>query len=189
MDRINALRNLSEASLALKGINKPFWITDGTLLGFYREGNFIAHDNDIDLGMYIDDWSENIIYAFVKSGFKHIKTYGTNNRGLVYSFKKYSIKIDIFFFYKDGEKCWHAAWPYKNFLANTKIIKWLGLSKPSMIKFYYPIFEIEEMKFNEQIFPVPKPPEQYLIIKYGPNWKTPVKNWNWATSPHNVQKD
>ena len=32
-----------------------FWLNYGTLLGAYRDHDFITHDNDLDIGMYWKD--------------------------------------------------------------------------------------------------------------------------------------
>lgn len=43
------------------------WIEFGTLLGAYWDGTFIAHDCDIDLGIYEEDISEDLIRHIVIS--------------------------------------------------------------------------------------------------------------------------
>ena len=35
----------------MKKLDIPFWISHGTLLGWYRECGFIFHTNDIDFGV------------------------------------------------------------------------------------------------------------------------------------------
>ena len=184
-----AFKVLCLTKSALDSLSINYWLTDGTLLGFIREGNFIPHDNDMDLGVHINQHSTQIIKAFADLDLKHFKTYGTIERGLVYSFKHGEEKLDIFFFYDDGEFMWHAAWPYKNKIANLKIIKWLGLSKPRMIKFLYPKFSTKIMVFQGVEFNVPSDPIQYLVLKYGETWKIPIKKWDWAKSPKNLSEE
>lgn len=51
---------------------KSVWLEFGTLLGAYREHNFIRHDYDMDLGMYYDEYDENFETALIDSGFKKV---------------------------------------------------------------------------------------------------------------------
>ena len=78
---------LTQAKLALDSISVPFHISDGTALGFYREEAFIEHDPDIDLGVFVEDYKDDIIPAMVKNGFKFIKTYGQVENGQEFTFE------------------------------------------------------------------------------------------------------
>ena len=40
---------------ALESIGVKYQITDGTALGFYREGRFILYDTDFDVDILVDD--------------------------------------------------------------------------------------------------------------------------------------
>ena len=43
----------------LEELDVKYRITDGTILGLYREGKFISHDNDIDVDVLgVDKWKE-----------------------------------------------------------------------------------------------------------------------------------
>jgi len=42
----------------LNEISNPWFIENGTLLGAYRDGKFIPHDDDFDIGILIEDMSE-----------------------------------------------------------------------------------------------------------------------------------
>ena len=56
----------------IKSLNINYRITDGTVLGLYRGGEFIAHDNDIDI-LIVDKFDYNT-KKFVKHMHKIIKT-------------------------------------------------------------------------------------------------------------------
>ena len=40
---------------AMNGGNIQFWLEFGSLLGYYRENDFIKHDCDIDFGAFLKD--------------------------------------------------------------------------------------------------------------------------------------
>ena len=45
---------LSEGCNIIKSQNLKFRLTDGTILGIYRDGGFIKHDNDMDIDVLVD---------------------------------------------------------------------------------------------------------------------------------------
>lgn len=51
---------------------KSIWLEFGTLLGAYRENNFISHDYDMDLGMYRDEYDSSFESVLINNGFKKI---------------------------------------------------------------------------------------------------------------------
>jgi len=187
LDRSLAWSNLCDACAALDSIKVPYWLTDGTLLGFIRNGDFIAHDNDIDLGVHIKNYSPDIIKAFKKIGFKMKHQYGCNERGgKEYTFKRDGIKVDIFFFYDEENTTWHGAWLYESGFLHSRWFRKSGLSKPSLIRYGYKNFALSTMEIRGKTFSIPENPIHYLEQKYGKDWSTPVKDWNWATSPKNI---
>ena len=64
------VRNLLDARSILNSLEIIFWLTDGTLLGYFREKDVIGHDIDVDLGLMIDAYSDTIIPAFLQQGFE-----------------------------------------------------------------------------------------------------------------------
>jgi hypothetical protein len=78
---------LAHAKYALDSIQVPFHISDGTCLGFYREEAFIEHDPDIDIGVFREDYKDDIIPAMAKNGFKFIKTFGSIDNGQEFTFE------------------------------------------------------------------------------------------------------
>lgn len=174
-----ALDNLLLAKKLLDSRNMPFWLTDGTLLGYYRDNGFIEHDEDIDLGCFITDFDENILFDFLDNGFRIDSIYGNRNTGLELSFMRKNMKLDIFFFYKENDRLWHGAW------IRTKID---GARKDNLIRYYYDSFELKEASFYGIKINIPENTEKYVIAKYGKNWKQPVKEWDWAYDPSNSVK-
>mgnify|MGYP006282747293 CR=1 FL=1 len=157
--------------------NVSFWITDGTLLGYYRENDFINHDHDMDIAVFIDDWKDEILVDLKRKEFKLLYIYGDKSCGLEYTLLKNNIRTDIFFFYKENNYYWHAAWDI------SKIKSFLN-----MIKYLYEPFKLKEIKFKNINLKIPENTEKYIIQKYGKNWKTPIKKWRWNYDPKNYKK-
>ena len=48
----NGVKNLSDVKGVLDSEGVTFWLSAGTLLGAYRDGDFIPGDDDIDIDSY-----------------------------------------------------------------------------------------------------------------------------------------
>jgi hypothetical protein len=169
------VRNLLDARSILVSLNIRFWLTDGTLLGYFREGDIIGHDRDIDLGLMIDAYSDEIVPAFRRQGFDVKYVLGEKKLGLELSFIRERVNVDLFFFYREGSRLWHGCWE--------------GIDKGrkrNLIKYYYEPFELKEIEFFGASFNVPADTLKYVETKYGEGWQTPVKEWDWAMGPANA---
>lgn len=165
------MENLISMREVLNKLDIPYWLTDGTLLGCYRDNDFITNDIDVDLGVYIDDLSQDLINASKKEGFHLLRHSGTKDNGLEYTFTRKGCNLDIFFFYKEKDFVWHGAWLYDE-----------------LIKYKYPYFDLKEIEFKGEKFNAPANTLEYVTLKYGENWHTPVGKWDWARDPKNIFK-
>lgn len=167
--------NLIDASNLLEKVGVKCWLTDGTLLGCYREGRILPHDKDADLGAFISEFSQDILDAFDQAGWELAHVYGEIDCGLQLSYRKESAKVDLFFFYQEGDRYWHGAWKSEQ----------RGKFR-NLIKYYYQPFEFREMDFLGFRFTVPADTEKYLATKYGEGWNVVQKEWDWAYGPANA---
>ncbi len=167
------LRDLVDASSQL-GM-KPFLMW-GTLLGQVREGRFLEHDYDIDLGMLDDDYAkkDELIRAMKKRGYKvrHDVPYSLSfvtADGLLY--------LDIDRIYKHKGKMIQSA---RSELSG------------EITAYHYPDHVFNE--FVSKIFVagirvwVPTRAEDLLESIYG-DWRTPAKDYNYMTGPRNAITD
>ncbi len=175
IDKNDGIENLLSAKKIFNKLGISYWLTDGTLLGYYREKDFIKHDFDIDIGSYISDFDDKIIMEFLNEDWKLFKVIGRKDLGLEITFIRDFLKLDIFFFYENDGKFWHAAWD------ETK----RGLN---LIKYYYEPFELTEGTFLNNKFTIPKDTLKYITTKYGESWNKPNKNWDWADGPSNSHR-
>jgi phosphorylcholine metabolism protein LicD len=99
MDFGKRIRVLEDGKKALDKVGVNFWLEGGVLLGFYRDGNFIEHDNDIDFIVMSEEvYSrlKDIKQSLIDLGFsvsikKHYK-YGVKPKGIL---KKHRIKYMV----------------------------------------------------------------------------------------------
>jgi hypothetical protein len=181
MDKQKATQNLIDAIDTLNDQGLTNFIIDGTLLGAIREGDFIAHDTDIDIGVMMEEWTIDILAEVFKNmmykGFILYHSFGIFGKHFELAWYRDGIKVDFFFYYKVGDKI-----RFNAFLNG-------GRTLPDDILTYeYDAinFNISNtMVFNGLIVNVPFAPEQILIQKYGEDWKTPKTKWDWANGPKN----
>ena len=177
LDRVRAVDLLTEACELLDASGHRCWLTDGTLLGLYRDGDFIAHDVDIDLGFPIEGFDFDLTERFVAAGWSLHSICGRISAGLEVSFEKDGTKLDVFVFYREADTVWHGAW------LDDRQVK----GQRRLIRYVYPRFELERATYLGRDFSVPACQETYVRTKYGDDWRTPVADWDWAYSPANAR--
>ena len=50
--------NLETIARILNNLGIVFWLSEGTALGARRDGTFIAHDDDVDIGIWVEDYTK-----------------------------------------------------------------------------------------------------------------------------------
>ena len=162
-----ALKNIIDLNNIFKKNKAPCWIQDGTLLGYFREKDFISHDLDTDMGMMIDDFSNKILEDSVEAGFRYIFL-GYPESCLQITFSRFDVRTDVFFFYNMGRFVYHSAF-----------------SENNRIDYRYERFNLKEVSFLGNIFLAPSDELKFIVAKYGNGWQFPDVEWNYAYSPKN----
>jgi fukutin len=167
--------NFRDANEALRGLRVDYWIDCGTLLGAIREGDLLAHDQDVDFGVLGTDQHQKILRWMQALGFRLYRAFGTVDRGYEQSFIRNGAKVDIFYFYPDEDKLWCGTWWRKG---------------KHLIVNEFPDHFTPPQKFDllgEPTF-VPADPERVLECRYG-DWKTVQKQWRWYRDPPCIRPD
>jgi hypothetical protein len=137
-------------------LNDAF-ISGGTLLGLYRDGDFIPGDTDIDVDIIgYDGIGE---YLFRTLGHMDlIRTGYHNNRPMQTAFMYRGIIFDVWIFWREDSQ-----------LVNHND---MGVMKVPIKFFDNP----SNLKTKYGNFNTPGPINDYLAFRYGPDWKTPQKS-------------
>lgn len=156
--RMEHLKNLDKPEESLFKVIPyldKWWVSAGTALGLYRDGDFIPTDTDIDLAVRADINTKPIVipdmdliretYFQDKEGNERIcqSAYRDTN----------NVIVDIFYYHDDineGEL--------------------VAISETGIIR--KPAFEIKELQTKYGMLPFMHPIEDYLEDRYG-DWKTP----------------
>ena len=146
----------------------------GTLLGLTRTGDFIPHDDDLDIGILIENWNPKITEEFQKAGFQWSRQLGTKELGLEYTFFKNGIQLDIFFWYEEKDKYTYCAW-------------WKSNHPLNIVKLQFDLFELKLQNYpGHGEFLIPNNPEHWLEQIYGKDWRIPNSDWHWCASVKNI---
>lgn len=132
-----------------------YFLAFGTLLGFYRDNNFITYDSDSDIGILDKDRVKlfSALLVLINSGFKIIRF--TDN---LISISKNNDYIDVYIF--KLKKYW-----------NKKIWNCNG--------FIYPFETLESwasIEYKNVVFRTPSNLPILMESLYGKSWKVPIKN-------------
>lgn len=172
--RMKAKGLLHLAARTLYELGVPFWLSSGTCLGWFRQCNIIPYSKDVDLGVWIKDYRHDITQAFQKAGLPLKHKFGKVEDSLELSFQGLDVKLDIFFFYDEGQTVWNGGTQAKS---------------GKKFKYVFPKFQLCWTELLELKVRVPCQTLDYVQANYGSDWNVPVKAWDWKSSPPNVQEN
>ncbi|XP_034047644.1 fukutin [Thalassophryne amazonica] len=168
--KAKSLLHLTAQTLAQ--VNVPFWLSSGTCLGWFRQCSIISYSQDVDIGIFITDFRPSIITALQQAGLSLKHKFGKVEDSLELSFLSDDIKLDIFFFYEDGDIVWNGGTQAKS---------------GKKFKYVFPHFSLCWAELLELKVRIPCETLDYVTANYGATWNIPLRIWDWKTSPNNVQ--
>ncbi|XP_061656263.1 fukutin [Phyllopteryx taeniolatus] len=163
------------AAKTLARLDVPFWISSGTCLGWFRQCGFISYSRDVDIGIFIGDFRPDVITAFQDVGLSLKHKFGKVEDSLELSFVRDGVKLDVFFFYRDGHLSWNGGTQAKS---------------GRKFKYTFPRFSLCWAELAEVRVGVPCETLDYVTANYGAAaWRVPQRAWDWKSSPSNVQEN
>lgn len=144
----------------------PFFLIQGTALGAYRDQGFTPTEQDIDIGVLFEDFTQDKSADLIGTllGFDYeIKTSRLPfTRTRLLTAKKSGCRVDVAAYMKWGDKRFATRTQDNRHLPELSIVH-----DASMFE------ECVWVRVFGRTFRIPDPIEEYLELTYGKDWKTP----------------
>ncbi|AME08891.1 MULTISPECIES: LicD family protein [Gemella] len=154
------------------------WLDFGTLLGYYRENDFISHDLDMDFGILIPNLEEfyKIEKTLLQKGLAKTKEFYYDEKLVELSYDYKGLNVDFIVYERQGNSL------------NSKTIFYMknSLGKPTRLEVYdysLPFSELKKVDFKGIDIKVPDNAKEYLSALYGKDFEIPNTNYNWKGNP------
>ena len=175
-----AIKALYDWSIIFPKNKYKWFVISGTFLGLIREGGFLKHDYDIDIGIDNESYKHNEMIRkisnskkfyirkidFLKEGFFKNGKYITKAKKIVLIklIHKSGLNIDLFIHYREDNLYWHGS---------------------SFHRWDNHIFNLKEYNIHGIDVLGPENFDLYLTENYG-DWRTPVKDFHFNTGTPNL---
>jgi len=178
--REQALKNLIDTKEVFEELKIPFCLMDGTLLGAYRDGDFIAGDyDDSDVGFSAEYFEKAplIIKKFEERGFNKLKQFDYKEKFEGGAVMRKGNHVDFFCVHLKGKDAYNIG---RNFLDKSN----------DYMAYVYPIegfTKFDKLIFKGMKFNIPNNVEDFLKARYG-EWKTPTRRgegFSWLNREQN----
>ncbi len=177
----NGMNVLDRAHRCLREHDIACFVDYGTLLGLVREGHLLPHDLDLDMGVLVGSASENIRAltrrALLAAGFQIRRELYLNDRVVeeTYSLKK--INMDIFYY--EVEQTQTKTWLFYG--VKGKVYR-PGRADVVELIHQTPGTPVER-SIDGLTVCLPADSDQWLVEKYGENWRIPDTGWVYWKGP------
>ena len=142
-----------------------YWLEFGSLLGAYRDGDFVPNEIDIDAGAFLKD-ARTVYEALVKDGFKLVREFHVvGENGLEQTYEYHGTTVDLMYFFEKGELLWC------NGAQFAPTIRKGVLFEHVVTAHYFKKFECADIQFLGMNVSVPSNTEEHLIEIYGEGFR------------------
>lgn len=142
-----------------------YWLEFGTLLGVYRDGDFVPNELDLDVGVYLRD-AQKVFYSLTSSGFELVREFHViGENGLEQTYKFRGTTIDLMFFYEKENLLWCNGAVFPNRYKLGRIFE------HKVTAHHFERFDCTRMSFKDYTVSVPANTEEHLIEIFGPGYK------------------
>lgn len=171
------LETLVKADEALRSVNIEMFLTFGTLLGAYRNKQFIPYDCDLDVGILANSYSGTVCDILKDYGFSLKRQFFIKETNTIteeqYEYK--GCQIDIFYYFELDES---AIFAYAARRHETK--DWRDANETDgfpCVMWPCTKSDFVDTTFLGYSFYMPKKADLWCKEIYGEDFMTPVKNW------------
>ena len=177
----NALNTLDAFNACMKNNGFNYTLIFGSMLGAVREQGFIKHDMDIDVAMWVDDYSDKVQSCLEAAGFKLDRRFliddGNSAREETYVLN--NVPIDLFCIYPAIDE-----YPY--ICSKWSPVKDSASWQGSMKKYGYLTGKRLEMPIKKEVIYVPFESlslpiainaHEVLAFYYGEDYMNPNPSW------------
>lgn len=173
------LETLQKGDEAVSSFGGHLVMYFGTLLGAIREHGFIAHDNDLDMAIPIEDRPDNFVEIMEQHGFMHFQQTYIKSTGRIIEdrFCYKGCQMDIFYLFSDRED--GKVYSYIGRRHETK--EWREANATD--GFPVDVWPTEKCGYVRQDFLgmqlyVPEKAHEWMRDIYGDDYMTPIKEWD-----------
>lgn len=158
IDEVTAEKLVNEIKQIMDQLGVAFFLRQGTCLGAIRDKGFMPWDDDVDIGSIIgmhgltEKTIETVAATFRDNGY--FVDIDRHDHYITAAMMKSSTRIDW--------TCYR--------IIDDSIVHYPAVWIPIRL-----FTSLKEIDFIGAKFLVPNPPEEYLSLKYGPEWMTPKK--------------
>ena len=158
--------------------NYNIWLDFGTLLGYYRENDFISHDLDMDFGIQVSSLEEFEVIEeqLINNGFNRTKEFYFNKNLVELSYSYKGLNVDFIIYNKENDRV----------SSDTIFFMTNALGNPTRYEVYHykiPFSGLKECDFKGMKVKVPDNTQEYLRTLYGEDFEIPNTNYNWKENP------
>lgn len=153
----------------------PIWLEFGTLLGAYRNNDFISYDIDIDLGTYLE--VEKKIDSYLKErGFILVREFKVDSGkiGLERTYLYKGVFVDVFYFIKESNNMYTYGF-------EKDVEKGAGYLA---YKYEFNNSGLKKASFKDIIVLVPSDTQEHLEAQYGKDFMIPDPNYSDKDAPN-----
>ena len=168
----------------MQKIDVNFFLIGGCCLGLVREGKFLEHDKDIDIGIFEDVNLEELEIHLIHSGYLHVAIVGTDKGKYMWAMREFGKTLLVFEIQVHYRKD-NVVYFNRDLEAKTSPTGY-GEGRLEWPAKLFETFELISCPRGE-IYSVPSPVEEYLAVQHG-DWKTPVEYVDWRYHAKNIKK-
>lgn len=171
---------LAKLAAVFKKHDIPGFLAAGSLLGFVRDGGFMQHDDDVDIGILPSSWRPNRLLKLLveEEGFKFEFAFSLLGHTTEFKVSWLGVPIDFFCYEREGDDMYCTCFyyfPNRDYPAPNANTAW-RIHEHNTV-------QLGTMRMCGVDFPIPSEPEKVMARLYGEDWRVPNPNWDDSMHP------